>query len=158
MEEQWSWLCTENLQRTIRLLFGTFINRWLDVGVANLTSAAYWASYLRVLQDAVWPGGALPTAPRPQRSRQQKDDSRRRALSCLMRLLPDLISDLLGSDKYELCWQTALDSLQDAHINRHLVFCLFDLLMEFLVPEIPEPDFQRSLLRTLPRNPERQLA
>ncbi|XP_056297422.1 sorting nexin-19 isoform X1 [Pseudoliparis swirei] len=158
MEEQWSWLCTENLQRTIRLLFGTFINRWLDVGVANLTSAAYWASYLRVLQDAVWPGGALPTAPRLQRSRQQKDDSRRRALSCLMRLLPDLISDLLGSDKYELCWQTALDSLQDAHINRHLVFCLFDLLLEFLVPEIPEQAFQSGVLRTLARNPEKQLA
>ncbi|XP_039986445.1 sorting nexin-19-like isoform X2 [Xiphias gladius] len=27
MKEQWSWLCTENIQRTIRLLFGTLINR-----------------------------------------------------------------------------------------------------------------------------------
>lgn len=27
MEKQWSWLCTENMQRTIRLLFGTLINR-----------------------------------------------------------------------------------------------------------------------------------
>lgn len=27
MREQWSWLCTENIQRTIRLLFGTLINR-----------------------------------------------------------------------------------------------------------------------------------
>ncbi|KAM7399804.1 hypothetical protein PAMP_019048 [Pampus punctatissimus] len=26
MKEQWSWLCTENIQRTIRLLFGTLIN------------------------------------------------------------------------------------------------------------------------------------
>ncbi|XP_029964061.1 sorting nexin-19 isoform X2 [Salarias fasciatus] len=27
MKEQWSWLCTENIQKTIRLLFGTLINR-----------------------------------------------------------------------------------------------------------------------------------
>ncbi|KAG7237035.1 hypothetical protein INR49_032880 [Caranx melampygus] len=27
MKEQWSWICTENIQRTIRLLFGTLINR-----------------------------------------------------------------------------------------------------------------------------------
>uniref|UniRef100_A0A8C3A613 Sorting nexin 19 n=1 Tax=Cyclopterus lumpus TaxID=8103 RepID=A0A8C3A613_CYCLU len=158
MEEQWSWLCTENIQKTIRLLFGTFINRWLDVSVANLTSSAYWVAYLQVIQESVWPGGALPTAPRLERSRQQKDDTRRQALSCLMRLLPDLISDLLGSDKYKLCWQTALGSLQDPHINRHLVFCIFDLLLEFLVPEIPEEDFQRSLLRSLSKNPEKQLA
>ncbi|XP_068441168.1 sorting nexin-19 [Clinocottus analis] len=158
MEEQWSWLCTENVQRTVRLLFGTLIDRWLDVSVANLTCTAYWVTYLQVVQEAVWPGGALPTAPRPERSRRQKDDTRQEALSCLMRLLPDLISDLLGSDKYKLCWQTALDSLQDPFINRHLVFCLFDLLLEFLVPEIPEEDFQRSLMRTLSKNPEKQLA
>uniref|UniRef100_A0A8C3A5N5 Sorting nexin 19 n=1 Tax=Cyclopterus lumpus TaxID=8103 RepID=A0A8C3A5N5_CYCLU len=131
---------------------------WLDVSVANLTSSAYWVAYLQVIQESVWPGGALPTAPRLERSRQQKDDTRRQALSCLMRLLPDLISDLLGSDKYKLCWQTALGSLQDPHINRHLVFCIFDLLLEFLVPEIPEEDFQRSLLRSLSKNPEKQLA
>lgn len=27
MKDQWSWLCTENIQKTIRLLFGTFIER-----------------------------------------------------------------------------------------------------------------------------------
>lgn len=41
---------------------------------------------------------------------------------------------------------------------RHLVFCIFDLLLEFLVPEIPEENFQRSLLQTLGKNPEKLLA
>ncbi|XP_059186835.1 sorting nexin-19 [Centropristis striata] len=158
MKKQWSWLCTENIQRTIRLLFGTLINRWLDVSVANLTCTAYWVVYLQVIQESVWPGGTLPTAPRPDRSQQQKDSTRQQALHCLMTLLPDLISDMLGSDKYKLSWQTALDSLQDPYINRHLVYCIFDLLLEFLVPEIPEEDFQRSLLRTLSKNPEKLLA
>ncbi|XP_010755566.3 sorting nexin-19 [Larimichthys crocea] len=158
MKKQWSWLCTENIQRAIRLLFGTLINRWLDVSVANLTCTRYWVVYLQVIQEAVWPGGTLPTAPQLERSQQEKDSTRQQALHCLMRLLPDLVSDMLGSDKYKLSWQTALDSLQDPYINRHLVYCIFDLLLEFLVPEIPEEDFQRSLLQTLFKNPEKLLA
>ncbi|XP_050921318.1 sorting nexin-19 isoform X2 [Lates calcarifer] len=124
MKEQWSWLCTENIQRTIRLLFGTLINRWLDVSIANLTCKRYWVVYLQVIQEAVWPGGALPTSPQLERSQQQKDITRQQALHCLMRLLPDLVSDMLGSDKYKLSWQTALDSLQDPYINRcsHIVY------------------------------------
>lgn len=41
---------------------------------------------------------------------------------------------------------------------RHLVYCILDLLLEFLVPEIPEELFQRSLLQTLSKNPEKLLA
>uniref|UniRef100_A0A8D3B0B9 Sorting nexin 19 n=1 Tax=Scophthalmus maximus TaxID=52904 RepID=A0A8D3B0B9_SCOMX len=117
-KEQWSWLCTENIQRAIRLLFGTLINRWLDVSVANLTSKSYWVVYLQVIQEAVWPGGALPASPRHERSQQQKDSTRQQALRSLMGLLPDLVSDILGSDKYKLSWQMALDSFQDPYINR----------------------------------------
>ncbi|XP_035770947.1 sorting nexin-19-like [Neolamprologus brichardi] len=132
--------------------------RWLDVSVSNLTCTRYWVVYLQVIQEAVWPGGVLPTAPVFERSQQQKDDTKQQALRCLMRLLPDLVSDVLGSEKYRLSWQTALDSFQDPHINRHLVFCIFDLLLEFLVPEIPEENFQRSLLQMLGKNPEKLLA
>ncbi|XP_033833089.1 sorting nexin-19-like [Periophthalmus magnuspinnatus] len=155
MRDQWSWLCTENIQRTIRLLFGTLLNRFLDVSVANLLCTRYWAMYLQVIQEAVWPGGTLPTAPEVIRSQQQKDDTKQEALQCLMQLLPDLISDVLGSDKYKLSWENALDSLQDPYINRHLVYCIFDLLLEFLVPETSEEDFQKSLLQSLSKVPEK---
>lgn len=155
MREQWTWLCTENIQRTVRLLFGTLINRWLDVSVANLMCTRYWVTYLQVIQEAVWPGGNLPTAPTVIRGQQQKDDTKQLALQCLMRLLPDLISDMLGSDKYKLSWKNALDSLQDPYINRHLVYCIYDLLLEYLVPETSEEDFQRSLMHSLSKTPEK---
>ncbi|CAN9510985.1 unnamed protein product [Ophioblennius macclurei] len=158
MKDQWRWLCTDNVQKAIRMLFGTYVNRWLEVSVANLTSLKSWVVYLRVIQEAVWPGGSLPTLPRPDRSQQQKDDAKEQALRCLMRLLPGLVSDMLGSDKYELSWQLALDSFQDPQINRHLVYCIVDLLLEVLVPEIPEEDFQRSVLLTLSKNPEKLLS
>ncbi|XP_061537174.1 sorting nexin-19 isoform X2 [Phycodurus eques] len=122
MREQWSWLCTENIQRTIRLLFGTLISRWLDVSVANLTCTRYWVHYLQIIQESVWPGGVLPTSPQTERSQQQKDNSKKQALYCLMNLLPDLITDLLSSDKYKLSWQTVLDSFQNPYINSSIEF------------------------------------
>ncbi|KAG7282272.1 hypothetical protein CRUP_033799 [Coryphaenoides rupestris] len=132
MMGQWSWLCTENIQRTIRIL-------WLEVCVANLTCTQYWVAYLQVIQEAFWPGGGLlSTQPWPLRTQLEKDDSRQQALLCLMGVVPDLVSDLLGSDKYRLSWQTALDSLQDQYINRHLVYCILDILLEFLFPDLPE--------------------
>ncbi|KAM3615462.1 uncharacterized protein V6R79_002660 [Siganus canaliculatus] len=158
MKTHWSWLCTENIQKTIRLLFGTLVNRWVDVSVANLTCTRYWVVYLQVIQEAVWPGGTLPSASQLERSQQQKDSTRQQALQCLMRLLPDLVPDMLGPDKYKLSWKTALDSFQNPNINRHLVYCILDVLLEFLVPEMPEDDFQRSLLQTLSKSPEKTLA
>ncbi|RXN27655.1 sorting nexin-19-like isoform X1 [Labeo rohita] len=155
MKDHWSWLCTENIQRTVRLLFGTLIERWLEVGVVNLTCTQYWVIYLRVLQEAIWPGGSLPAQPRPQRSQQQKEESRKQALQCLMKLLPDLISDILGSEKYKISWQTVVDSFQDPTINRHLVYCIWDLLIEFLVPEASDGDFQKTLLHSLSKNAEK---
>ncbi|XP_018598453.1 sorting nexin-19 isoform X1 [Scleropages formosus] len=149
MRDQWSWLCTENIQRTIRLMFGTLIDRWLDVGVANLTCTQYWVVYLRVLQEAIWPGGTLPAQPRPERTPQQKENTHRLSLQCLMRLIPDLVSDLLGYEKYRMTWQTALESLQDPQINRHLVYCVWDLLLEFLIPESSSEEFQKLLLYSL---------
>uniref|UniRef100_A0A8C5CZX1 Sorting nexin 19 n=1 Tax=Gadus morhua TaxID=8049 RepID=A0A8C5CZX1_GADMO len=118
MAGQWGWLCTENVQRTVRMLFGTLIDRWLEVSVANLTSMQYWVTYLQIIQEAVWPGGVLPAEPWPLRTPLERDHSRQQALLGLMGVVPDLVSELLGSDKYRLSWKTALDSLQDPYINR----------------------------------------
>ncbi|XP_072557160.1 sorting nexin-19 isoform X3 [Paramormyrops kingsleyae] len=149
MKDQWGWLCTENMQKTIRLLFGTLIDRWLEVRVANLTCTQYWVVYLQLLQEAIWPGGLLPAWPCPQRTPQQKEDTWKLTLLCLMKLLPDRISNLLGPEKYKLSWQVVLDSLQEAQINRHLVCSIWDLLLEFLIPESSSEDFQKILLGSL---------
>ncbi|XP_060912516.1 sorting nexin-19a isoform X1 [Labrus mixtus] len=155
MKDQWSWLCTENIQKTIRLLFGTFIERWLDVGVACLTSPPCWVIYLQVLQEAVWPGGTLPAQPRPERSAAEREETKEQCLDCLMQLLPELITDLLGSEKYRLSLETMLESFQDHQINKHLIYCICDLLLEFLIPESCDEAFQRSLLQSLSKDAER---
>ncbi len=62
--------------------------RWLDVGVAHLTSAPCWVIYLQVMQEAVWPGGMLPAQPRPERSAAEREETKEQCLDCLMQLLP----------------------------------------------------------------------
>uniref|UniRef100_A0A3B5JZJ3 Sorting nexin C-terminal domain-containing protein n=1 Tax=Takifugu rubripes TaxID=31033 RepID=A0A3B5JZJ3_TAKRU len=124
---------------------------WLDVGVARLTSAPCWVIYLQVLQEAVWPGGTLPVQPRPERSAAQRQEAKKQCLDCLMQLLPEIITDMLGSEKFRLSIETMLESLQDPQINKHLIFSICDLLLEFLIPESCDQAFQKSLLQSLSR-------
>ncbi|XP_030076451.1 sorting nexin-19 isoform X2 [Microcaecilia unicolor] len=90
MKDRWSWLCTENMQKAIHLLFGTLIQRWMEVQITNLTCPQRWVIYLRLLQQAVWPGGALRSVPRPVRTQEQKKAAREEALQSLMRILPGI--------------------------------------------------------------------
>lgn len=40
-------------------------------------------------------------------------------------------------------------------IRRHLIFCICDLLLEFLIPESCDQAFQKSLLQSLSREPDK---
>lgn len=62
--------------------------RWLEVQIINLTSTQYWVVYLKLLQEAIWPGGALPKYPKPARTQEQKMQTQELALQCLMKMLP----------------------------------------------------------------------
>uniref|UniRef100_A0A2I3TJW4 Sorting nexin C-terminal domain-containing protein n=1 Tax=Pan troglodytes TaxID=9598 RepID=A0A2I3TJW4_PANTR len=110
LTEQWKWLCTENM--------------WLEVQVANLTSPQCWVQYLWLLQESTWPGGVLPKFPQPVRTQEQKLAAEKQALQSLMGVLPDLIVEILGVNKCQL------SSLQQPLINRHLIYCLGDIILD----------------------------
>ncbi|KAG8568069.1 hypothetical protein GDO81_013880 [Engystomops pustulosus] len=130
MRDQWSWLCTDTMQKVTRLLCGSLIQRWLEVQVVNFTCLQRWVLYLRLLQQAIWPGGSLRTQPRPVRTQEQKEAARRQALQSLMGILPDMVQEILGVEKCQLVWQAVLDSLQHPQINRHLLYCIWDIILE----------------------------
>ncbi|XP_072342715.1 sorting nexin-19 isoform X2 [Scyliorhinus torazame] len=146
MKDHWTWLCTENMQKVIRLLCGTLIERWLEVQICNLTCTQHWVVYLKLLQEAIWPGGTLPKWPKPVRTQEQKAQTQELAFHCLMKMLPALVPEILGEEGYKKTWQLVLESLQDPMINRHLIYCIWDLLLEFLIPEASSEEFQKSLL------------
>ncbi|KAM6238206.1 sorting nexin-19 [Porphyrio hochstetteri] len=131
--DHWSWLCTENIQKVCHLLFGTLIQRWLEVQVVNLTCTQRWVQYLQLLQESIWPGGVLPAVPKPARTEEQKKAAAEQALQSLMGILPNVIQEILGTTKCQMSWNLVLESLGQPVINRHLVFCFLDILLEFLV-------------------------
>ncbi|NWQ58912.1 SNX19 protein, partial [Neopipo cinnamomea] len=131
--DHWSWLCTENIQKVFNLLFGTLVQRWLEVQMFNLTCTQRWVQYLQLLQESIWPGGVLPAVPKPPRTEEQKKATADQALQSLMGILPNVIQEILGTSKCRMSWNLVLESLSQPVINRHLVFCLLDILLEFLV-------------------------
>lgn len=130
--EQWEWLCTESMHKFLRLVFGTLVQRWLEVQVSNLTCPQRWVQYLRLLRESIWPGGVLPKFPRPARTQAQKAATEKQALQSLMSILPDLLVEILGVNKCRLSWSLVLESFQQPLINRHLIYCLGDIILEFL--------------------------
>ncbi|ERE77023.1 sorting nexin-19 isoform X3 [Cricetulus griseus] len=130
--EQWTWLCTESMQKFLRLIFGTLVQRWLEVQVANLTCPQRWVQYLRLLRESIWPGGVLPKYPRPGRTQAQKAATEKQALQSLMSILPEFLVEILGVNKCQLSWSLVLESFQQPLINRHLIYCLGDIILEFL--------------------------
>ncbi|KAB0364653.1 hypothetical protein FD754_008809 [Muntiacus muntjak] len=105
---------------------------WLEVQVAHLTCPQRWVQYLRLLQESIWPDGALPKCPRPVRTPEQKAAAEKQALQSLMGVLPDVIVEILGENKCRLSWSLVLESLHQPLINRHLIYCLWDIILELL--------------------------
>uniref|UniRef100_A0A8C5JDB4 Sorting nexin-19 n=1 Tax=Junco hyemalis TaxID=40217 RepID=A0A8C5JDB4_JUNHY len=131
--DHWGWLCTENIQKVFNVLFGTLVQRWLEVQMVTLTCTQRWVQYLQLLQESIWPGGVLPAVPKPPRTEEQKKATAEQALQSLMGILPNVIQEILGTSKCQMSWNLVLESLSQPVINRHLVFCLLDILLEFLV-------------------------
>ncbi|NWV84476.1 SNX19 protein, partial [Dasyornis broadbenti] len=142
--DHWSWLCTENVQKVFNLLFGTLVQRWLEVQMANLTCTQRWVQYLQLLQESIWPGGVLPAVPKPARTEEQKKATAEQALQSLMGILPNVIQEILGTSKCQMSWNLVLESLSQPVINRHLVFCLLDILLEFLVVKGPSKEAEAA--------------
>ncbi|XP_019569533.2 sorting nexin-19 [Rhinolophus sinicus] len=154
--EQWRWLCTENMQKVLHLIFGTLIQRWLEVQVVNLTCPQRWVQYLRLLQESIWPGGALPKYPRLVRTKEQKLTAEKQALESLMGVLPDVLVEILGVNKCRLSWSLVLESLQQPLINRHLIYCLWDIILEFLdLNAAVEESATTTSASDTPSNPKR---
>lgn len=101
--------------------------------MVNLTCTQRWVQYLQLLQESIWPGGVLPEIPKPARTEEQKKAAAEQALQSLMGILPNVVQEILGTDKCRMSWSLVLESLGHPVINRHLVFCLLDVLLEFLV-------------------------
>ncbi|XP_043935406.1 sorting nexin-19-like [Protopterus annectens] len=123
--------------------------RWLEEQTIELLCMQRWILYLQDLQEAIWPGGSLPAQPKPVRTQEQKEKAHEQALQCLMEIVPGWITKVFCADKCRQTSELILQSLQDPVINRHLVYCLWDILLEFLIPECSDKGFHDLILARL---------
>uniref|UniRef100_A0A2D4NJN0 Sorting nexin C-terminal domain-containing protein n=1 Tax=Micrurus surinamensis TaxID=129470 RepID=A0A2D4NJN0_MICSU len=121
---------------------------WVEVQVDNLTCTQYWVKYLRLLQESIWPGGVLPGIPKPLRTEEQKAETKEQALKILMAILPDSLQEFLDINKCQQSWSLVLESMQHPNINRHVIYSLMDILMEFLIPNSPMEARQTTSVMT----------
>lgn len=80
----------------------------------------------------------------------------KQALQSLMGILPDTLVKILGVNKCQRNWSLVLESLQQPLINRHLIYCLWDIILEFLdlSASVEESTISTSASDT-PENPKR---
>ncbi|NXF09672.1 SNX19 protein, partial [Smithornis capensis] len=108
------------------LSLSLIVSLWLEVQMFNLTCTQRWIQYLQLLQESIWPGGVLPAVPKPPRTEEQKKATAEQALQSLMGILP--------SECVPETWELPLGKETLSSLpSRHLVFCLLDILLEFLV-------------------------
>ncbi|XP_078585050.1 uncharacterized protein LOC144867149 [Branchiostoma floridae x Branchiostoma japonicum] len=154
LEGQRSWFCEDRVQQVVRTAGGRLLEQWLHNQVTLLTNQEQCVYYLSLLREAVWPGGVLPDEPEPIRTEEEKEESKQQALEAMVNFLPGLFPVLLGQLQYRTAMQEALEAFQNPKINRHIAYCLLDLLVEALVPEVDTAELQRNLLLSDNHKPE----
>ncbi|CAH1248074.1 SNX19 [Branchiostoma lanceolatum] len=154
LEGQRSWFCEDRVQQVVRTAGGRLLEQWLHSQVTLLTNQEQCVYYLSLLREAVWPGGILPDEPEPIRTEEEKEESKQQALEAMVNFLPGLFPLLLGQLQYQTAMQEALEAFQHPRINRHVAYCLLDLLVEAVVPEVDTAELQRNLLLSDNHKPE----
>ncbi|XP_078665523.1 uncharacterized protein LOC144907952 isoform X2 [Branchiostoma floridae x Branchiostoma belcheri] len=154
LEGQRSWFCEDRVQQVVRTACGRLLDQWLHSQVTLLTNQDQCVQYLSLLREAVWPCGALPDEPEPIRTEEEKEESKGQALEAMVNFLPGLFPVLLGQLQYRAAMQGALEAFQNPRINRHVAYCLLDLLVESVVPEVDTAELQRNLLLSDSHKPD----
>ncbi|KAL3891856.1 hypothetical protein ACJMK2_004101 [Sinanodonta woodiana] len=141
-----NWVCRERVQTAARLVLGKALNRWLEEKVDFLVSTEMVQFYLTTLQKTFWPEGDFVLEPRLKLTPQQEERIKFQAVNCLINFFPGTLVKLIGPDDFEIAIEETLECLTHKTLNRHLWYCVIDLLIEKLFPEITMDDVHRSAL------------
>eukprot|EP00057_Strongylocentrotus_purpuratus_P007585 XP_011662059.1 PREDICTED: uncharacterized protein LOC585420 [Strongylocentrotus purpuratus] len=147
---QQSFVLDESLQRTLAILIGDLVDRWLFREVGLLFDEAQWGYYLSLLRELLWPGGVWCPKERETKTPDEMAKTKEDALHELTHnAAAAVLSVILGEDHLREGISLVLDSLQDQALNKHLLFTFLDHAMDQLVTEIHDAKFQ-DLLAAMP--------
>jgi len=128
-------LLRRTLVSFVQIKFGRTINKQLRETLSWVFSESMVVYYIHLFRDSMWPQGKMysPVAPR---SDEEKLQTRYRAKDQLLNSIPDILNNLLGQQNAKKGARKVFESLQDARLNKQIVYELLEMLILELFPEI----------------------
>ncbi|KAF1958288.1 hypothetical protein CC80DRAFT_408954 [Byssothecium circinans] len=126
-------------------IFSRFLSRTMQMRVLN---PAFLPIVLRTLRATLFPNNAL-APPRQPPSEDEAKQIKFRCAATLLSLLPAKVAAVFfaSASHVEQLRQVeeSLDCLDDAYLNKHLIFGIVELIVLRLVPELGERGVQELM-------------
>jgi len=137
------WSINKGEQTLVYMLLGKYLQSISNDTVENLTSMKKWSYYIEKLQSTLWneKGEWVSTSEEENTTHKSEQET----LGVLKKLFPEsIIAGRIGEEEYCKGLQNVLNSIQNASINRHLVYHLIDCLLNFVFPDLDDLLLARS--------------
>ncbi|XP_074656779.1 uncharacterized protein LOC141909989 [Tubulanus polymorphus] len=144
---QQCFLLQERILQMFDVTLAHVVECYLCEKISDLTDLQSWVKYTTLLREVIWPpGGDSEETDATAMTDLDRLQLRCKARRTLVDFLPSVLPWLFGSVQYDHCIDTAVSSFDNERLNRHLIYCLLDVVMETLVPEIDLDSFHRQFL------------
>ncbi|XP_013380631.1 sorting nexin-19 [Lingula anatina] len=150
-----SWVCYDLAISAFRTLLGRGVESFLQEAVASITTEERCAHYLQNLRELLWHDGKRPgDQEQPIISQMQYDVTRKQAERCLYEAYPGFLALLLDDEDLSMSVREIMATLDSVKLNKHLLFCLADALLEQLLPEVKTEELHIKLFKLDTRPPD----
>jgi sorting nexin-25 len=132
-----NWLRGRAVVVVLHQLLGGTIERKVRDGARGLVQDDSLLKYISLARDTLWPGGILRKA--PPRSAAERLNSRAEATVVLATLIPDLAGNVVGRANAQAAARRIFATLNNQHLNTHLVFTILDEIVLVLFGSAGRP-------------------
>lgn len=133
-----SWLRGRALILLFQQLFGSTVEKVLRANIdGKIKSEENISKLLTGLQVSLWPNGKFRKKKVP-RSTLEKERTKQQTKILLSAFLGDTTSKIFGQNAANKASETLYAIIQNEILNRHLVLCILDEILNSLFPEINE--------------------
>lgn len=132
-----NWIRGRAVIVVLQQLLGGTIEKKLRDSINTYTSIQRISDLVELLRDTMWPNG-VKRPPGIPRTAAEKTKTKHESMVLLHKLLHDTFSKVVGSSSTRYASRNLFAMYQNEFLNAHLVYSVFDLIVEELFPELRE--------------------
>ncbi len=138
LHEKNNWLRRQAIVILLQQLFGSTVERKIRETFITALAPPSLTNYVATFKASLWPKGVLKQ-PTPPRTAAEKDALRENANSKLASLIPELAANFVGRENARKGTRRVFSALQNKRLNKHLVYSLFDIVVDELLAAADAP-------------------